>query len=443
MSMNRPPRVITAVGLAGAVFALGAIGVLRHPTDDGAAAAPATADPVAIAVAPGSADRAIEQLQQRLREVPGDWNAANGLGLAYVQEARITADPSYYPKAEAVLQDSLDVRPHDNAGAYVGLAALAAARHDFSGALADGEHAKRLDPYDGAVYGVIGDALVELGRYGAAAGAMQRMVDTTPGLSSYARVSYLRELHGDVQGAVIAMQAARDVAGTPEDTSWAAYQLGELAWNAGDVREAAARYREASQLDPTWVPPAAGLAKVAWARGDTAAAIARYRDVVARVPQPEYVIALGDLLRETGDRAGAREQYGLARAEAALFRANGVDVDLEIALFDADHGHPRPALRAARDEWARRHSIHVADAYAWALHAAGRDRAALGYERRAVALGTRSASFRYHLGMIELALGRAGAGTAALRTALRINPHFSIIGSSVARSALAKERGTA
>jgi tetratricopeptide (TPR) repeat protein len=441
--MNRVGRASAAAMLAGVVFTIGAVGVLRHPGTPATRAAPVSVDAAGAAVAPGSSEQAIAQLQQRLREVPGDWNAANSLGLAYVQEARITADPSYYPKADAILQASLRTHPRDNPGAYVGLAALAAARHDFAGALRDGERAKRLDPYDGAVYGVIGDAFVELGRYDAAAGALQRMVDTSPGLSSYARISYLRELHGDVRGAVVAMQAARDVAGTSQDTSWAAYQLGELAWNSGDVREAAARYREASQLDPTWVPPDAGVAKVAWAHGHVERAIARYRDVVARVPLPEYVVALGDLLWSSGDRVGARQQYGLARAEAALFRANGVDVDLEIALFDADHGHPRPALRAARDEWARRQSIHVADAYAWALHAAGRDRAALAYERRALALGTRSASFRYHLGMIELALGRRGAGVADLRTALRINPHFSILGSSVARSALAKERGTA
>jgi len=442
--MNRLGRAAAAATLAGALFVAGGIGVLRHPADQASGAAPASAaDPAALAVSPGSAEQAIEQLQQRLREVPGDWNAANGLGLAYVQQARITADPSYYPKAEAVLESSLRIHPNDNPGAYVGLASLAAARHDFAGALRDGERAKRLDPYDGAVYGVIGDALVELGHYRAAAGAFQRMVDTSPGLSSYARVSYLRELHGDVEGAVIAMQAAREVAGTPQDTAWAAYQLGELAWNAGDVTEAADRYREATELDPSWVPPVAGLAKVAWARGHAAAAIAGYRDVVARYPLPEYVVALGDLLWTTGDRAGAREQYGLAHAEAALFRANGVNVDLELALFDADHGRPGPALRAARAEWARRHSIHVADAYAWALHAAGRDRAALGYEHRALALGTRSALFHYHLGMIELALGRDGVGIGDLRTALRINPNFSILGPTVARSALMRERGMA
>jgi tetratricopeptide (TPR) repeat protein len=441
--MNRVARAAAATALAGALFAAGGIGVLRHPAVRTTGAAPATAaDPAALSVAPGTQEHAIAMLQQRLRDVPGDWNAANDLGLAYVQEARITADPSYYPKAQGVLDGSLATRPADNPGAYVGLAALAAARHDFAGALHDGERAKAMDPYDGAVYGVIGDALIELGRYGAASAAFQQMVDTSPGLASYARVSYVRELHGDVAGAVQAMQAARDVAGTTQDTAWAAYQLGELAWNAGDVDEAARRYREASQLDPDWVPPDAGLAKVDWARGRTDATIAAYRDVVGRYPLPEYVVALGDLLSTTGDRSGAGEQYGLARAEAELFRANGVNVDLELALFDADHGRPGAAVRAGRAEWARRHSIHVADAYAWALHAAGRDRAALGYERRALALGTRSALFRYHLGMIELELGRGAAGVRDLRAALRINPHFSILGTSVARSALMQERGS-
>src|SRR5207247_3157657 len=209
--MTRVGRTVVALTLALTLFVIGGIGLLRRPDDAaGSAAAPAAADPAALAVAPGSQEAAIVTLQQRLRGVPGDWNAANDLGLAYVQEARVTADPSYYPKADAVLAASLRTHPDDNAGAYVGLAALAAARHDFAGALRDGERARRLDPYDGAVYGVLGDAFVELGRYGDGSTAFQKMVDISPGLSSYARISYLRELHGDVQGATLAMQAARD-----------------------------------------------------------------------------------------------------------------------------------------------------------------------------------------------------------------------------------------
>ena len=65
------------------------------------------------------------------------------LGLAYVQQARVTADPSYYPKAQGVLERSLGLERSDNFAAMVGMAALAAARHDFAGALRWGEQAKR------------------------------------------------------------------------------------------------------------------------------------------------------------------------------------------------------------------------------------------------------------------------------------------------------------
>jgi tetratricopeptide (TPR) repeat protein len=441
--MSRTTRTLAAAVMAVALL-LGAAGIIRHPSadpspvagpgDDGSTASePSTL----LTVAPGgSLDATISTLQARLEQVPGDWQAAASLGLAYVQQARVTADPSYYPKAQQILHTSLRDHPQDNVDGWVGLASLSAARHHFAEALVQGEHARRIDPYLAAVYGVIGDAQLELGRYDDAFATFQKMVNTQPGLASYARVSYARELTGDVQGAVQAMDAARSVAGSPDDAAWVAFQLGELAWNAGDVDEAAARYGEAAQLDPSWVPPLAGMAKVAWARGDTTTAIADYKEVVSRYPAPEHVIALGDLLTLTGDRAGARQQYDLARAEAKLFAANGVNVDLELALFDADHGDPGAAVRAARTEWGRRRSIHVADAYAWALHAAGRDEEAAGFARRALALGTRSALFRYHDGMIQLALGHDAAARADLRLAMSINPNFSILGAPAARRAL-------
>ena len=451
--MSRTTQTLAAAVLAVALLLLGAVAIVRHPS-----ASPSPADAAGAAgdtttnsepstlltAAPGSSlDATISTLQVRLQQVPGDWQAAASLGLAYVQQARVTADPSYYPKAQQILHTSLRTHPQDNVEAWVGLASLSAARHHFAEALVQGVHARTIDPYLAAVYGVIGDAQLELGRYDDAFATFQKMVDTQPGLASYARVSYARELTGDVQGAVQAMEAARSVAGSPDDAAWVAFQLGELAWNAGDVDEAAARYQEAAQLDPSWVPPLAGMAKVAWARGDTTTAIADYRQVVSRYPAPEHVIALGDLLTLTGDHAGARQQYDLARAEAKLFAANGVNVDLELALFDADHGDPAAAVRAARTEWNRRRSIHVADAYGWALHAAGHDAEAARYARRALVLGTRSALFRYHAGMIQLALGHDAAARADLRLALSINPHFSILGAPAARRALASIGGNA
>ena len=136
-------------------------------------------------------------------------------------------------------------------------------------------------------------------------------------------------------------------------------------------------------LDPSYVPNLAGLAKVAWASGDDELAIARYTDVVARYPSAEFVVALADLYRVTGQPDLADRQEAVVDAMHRLATANGVNVDLELALFDADHGDPAGALAAARAEWARRQSVHVADAYAWALYANGR------YARAAVARGPR------------------------------------------------------
>ena len=269
------------------------------------------------------------------------------------------------------------------------------------------------------------------------------MIDIRPDTASYARVSYARELLGDVPGAILAMRQAQTFAGTASDRAWTSYQLGELFFNEGRLGPAERAYRAGTELDPTYVPSFAGLAKVAWARGDLSGAIAAYTDVVARYPSPEYVIALGDLYSLTGDRASAEQQYALVQAEIKLFRANGVDTDLELSLFDSDHGDPGAGLVAARTEWGRRHSVHVADAFGWALHRNGRDRAAERYSRQALHLGTRSALFMYHAGMIQLALGNDAKGETLLRRAFATNPNFSIMQAPIAERTLAGLGGRA
>ena len=443
--MKRIARIGGVAVLAAALFVAGGIGLFRSNGDGAHVQTPAAARAEALLapVISGSLEQIIENLQSRLRVLPTDWQAFASLGLAYVQQARVTADPSYYPKAEAVLQRSLGLERDDNFAAMVGMAALAAARHDFAGALRWGEQAKTINPYNGNVYGVIGDAQVELGRYHDAFATFQHMVDTQPGVASYARVSYARELMGDVPGAIKAMAAARDIAGTPADSAWASYQLGELYFNQGHLNEAQAAYARGVQTDADYVPPFAGLAKVAWARGHLQKAIAGYTDVVSRYPSPEYVIALGDLYRAAGRPDQADQQYSLVHVEERLFRANGVNIDLELALFDAAHGDPAGAVTAARDEWAKRHSVHVADAYAWALYSDKRYPDASVYARRAMALGYRNALFAFHAGMIQQKLGHDAEAYRLLKEAVGINPHFSIQYAPVARAALAKLGGVA
>jgi tetratricopeptide (TPR) repeat protein len=443
--VKRVAKVAAILGLSVGLFGLGAVGVAAvgggraKPAPRGAVAPILQSHPLVPA---GTLGTVIADLQTRVRLLPADWQSFADLGLAYVQQARITADPSYYPKAQGVLDRSLALNGHGNFGAMTGMAALAAARHDFSGALAWGERAKAVNPYSANAHAVIGDALVELGRYREAFAEFQRMIDLRPDLSTYARVSYAWELQGNIPNAVRAMGLALRSAGTAADRAWAAYQLGEIEWNQGNIAPAERAYREALQADPSFLPPHAGLGKFAEARGESAAAIREYAWLVERYPLPEYVIALGDLYTVARKPEMAARQYALVHAEERLLQANGVNVDLEIALFDADHGvNVADGLARARAEWGRRQSVHVADALAWALFATGRYREALVYANRALELGTRNALFHFHRAMIERALGQGERARRDLAVALRINPRFSFLWAGEAARVLASLGG--
>jgi len=382
----------------------------------------------------------IGALRARVRERPDDPRALAALGLAEVQVARVTYDPSSYPRAEEALRRALAL-DRTNVDAMLGMGALSLSRHAFDEALRWGRLAVAANPYDADAYGVLGDAQLELGQYRRAFRTFQRMVDTEPNLASYARVSYALELQGDVPGAARAMEAALDAAGTPADAAWAGFQLGELRFNAGDVAAATGAYRRALGSAPDHVPSLAGLARVAWARGRIDEAIALYERVIERYPAPEFVVAIVDLETVAGRTEDARRLEGLVRAQQLLAAANGVNVDLELALFDADHGNPAAALAAARAEWERRKSVHVADALAWALHANGRDEEARAYAARALRLGTRNALFLFHAGMIERGLGHGGAARRLLGEALEVNPRFSILHAGTAARVLERLEG--
>jgi len=442
--MRRVAKAFGVTALAVVMFVVGGIGLLRRvhrePSPAPHAAGPALSSKPLIEA--GSLSEIIANLQERLRSVPVDWRSYADLGLAYVEQARLTADPSYYPKAEAVLRRSLKLNGAGNFSALTGMAALAAARHDFSGALTWGLKATTVNPDSAEAYAVVADARVELGRYDTAFHTFQTMIDLRPELSTYARVSYGWELQGDSSNATKAMELALHAAATPTDAAWASNQLGDLYWNRGCMAEAEGWYRRAVTAAPFFVPPHAGLARVEAARGQTDRAIRDLTWVVDRYPSPEYVIALGDLYRVSGRPAEAARRYALVHAEERLLRAGGVNVDLEIALFDADHGVDLAnGLAAARKEWTRRRSIQVADALAWELYANGRDREALRYANRALRLGTRNALFVFHRGMIERALGRLRAARRDLSVALEINPHFSILWSERAAQVLASLGG--
>ncbi|TDB76532.1 hypothetical protein E1264_38370 [Actinomadura sp. KC216] len=424
--MRRP--LIAGVSAAGlvAVLTFGSAVAPVRSSDTSATTGAAVAG--APASASGSASANVAALQKHLRAQPRDAAGWAALGFAYVEKARVTGDTTYYPKAEGVLRRSLREAP-GNDTALAGLGALAAARHDFHGALRHADRALEANPYGERAAAVRVDALVELGRYDDALAAALRADARRPGIPIFTRLAYVRELRGEVREARRVLDLARESAIEPGDRAYIATQLGELAWNGGDLDRAGREYAEALRVSPGHLPALDGQARVRAARGDVKGALADRAEIVRRLPLPEYLAGYGELLESAGRPDEAKRQYAVAAAWARIARANGVDADLETALFESDHGDPKAALRAARAEYDRRCpaprpgrkvrqcSVHAADALAWALHVNGRDEEALPYARQATATGYRRPQFRAHLRAIEKALGTRPGGSRDLEDA--------------------------
>jgi tetratricopeptide (TPR) repeat protein len=393
--------------------------------------------------APSALEAYVARTTEHLDRVPGDWTAWAQLGMAYVQLARATSNPASYPAAEAALRRSLAVRPNDNAAAETGLGALAAARHDFAGALVHARRAVAADAYSADGYGVLTDALIELGRYAEAVIAVRRMLSLRPDTGSYGRASYSAELHGDVDRATAQMRRALAVAADRDDAAFALTQLGELAFGTGDLDTAAARFAEGIARKPGDPALLAGRAKVFAARGDLPAAIADLRAATGTLPTVEHAAALADTLTAAGDTAGAGRAEDLARIGARLQSGPSSTTDIDLIVFQADHGEAATAVAKGRALFTKRPGVPVEMAYAWALHAAGRDREALDHADRGLRLGTRDARWHYWRGMIRLAVADRPGARRDLTEALRISPHFSLRYGPTARAALAKLGGAA
>ena len=435
-------RTALLVGGAFAVaLALGGLvgGVLAESrTAETSPAAPvALADTALAGAAGGIGASPLAALELQVRAQPRDATLLTQLGFAYQLRWRETADPSYLPRAETALRRAIRVGSED-AHAILGLGSLALIQHDFRAALRDGRRAEKLLPGSSRPYGVIGDALVELGRYDEAFAVFERMVTLRPSLASYARIAYARELVGDRPGAVAAMRLALDAAaGQPEPTAWANVEIAKLQLGLGKTTAARVHARAALRVLPGYPSARVELARINAAVGRLGAAIAQARRAADAIPTPQSVALLGDLLEQAGRPAEARRQRATVEVIDRVLEANGVQVDLESAVTRADDLiRPRETVEFARRARAARPSIYGDDALAWALARAGRCDEAVPLAHRALRLGTRDGLLVFHLGYAEGCAGNRAAMRDAYRLALEVNPAFSVRWAQVARNAL-------
>jgi len=379
----------------------------------------------------------ITRLQAAVAADPDDAAAQRDLGLALIQRIRETADPSLYAGAAAALETARRLAP-DDALALVGLGGIQLGKHEFADALLAGRAAVELSPRLASAHAVVVDALVELGRYDEADAAAGEMLALASDLSTLSRASYLAELHGRLDVALSAMRQAAGSPGlAPENLAFANALLGNLLVYSGDPAAAADAYARALALVPAHAPSLAGKARLAVAAGRLDDAIALFQRAADILPLPEYVIALADTQLAAGHPDAAARNLKVAGAEIELFAATGVVVDLDLALFEADHGDPKEALRYARAAYEAAPTVRAADALAWALHHLGRDREAKERSGEALRLGSRDPLFRYHAGVIAAALGDVRGARLDLQLALETDPGFSATGADEARRILA------
>ena len=408
------------------------------PTVPPTTAAATNVAPASPSPAPRSATvDEIERLQAVIDADPSDAGAQRDLGFALLQRVRETADPGLYAPAEAAFERARSLAP-DDALVLVGIGSLQLGKHDFGAALETARGAIDLAPRTAIARAIEVDALVELGRYDEADDAAAAMLALGSDLTTLSRVSYLAELHGQLDVAVTAMREATKSDGVaPENLAFTHVQLGNLLVYSGDPRAAAEEYDRALELVPGHAPALAGQGRLAVADGRLDEAIDRFQQAADVVPLPEYVIALADAQAAAGRTDEAARSVDLARAEIQLFEATGVMVDLDLALFEADHGDPDRALAFAEAAYRATPNIRAADAQAWALHQLGRDRDAQRWSDEALRLGSRDPLLRFHAGAIAAALGDDTAARRDLELALSTDAGFSATHVAEARRLLA------
>jgi tetratricopeptide (TPR) repeat protein len=388
---------------------------------------PDSANRGAASAAPATgAPERVRQFEEATRTNPDDARAWQQLAIASVQAVAQGEPLALYNSAADALQRAEALAPGDRmndvAGGY-----LALARHDFARARVLGQRAHVSDRFDSDALAILVDANVEMGYYRDATRAVEKLLALRPSLAAYSRLSYMRELHGDVEGALDAFALAENAGtGSAPDLANVLSLRGNVAVAHGDPDEAERSFNRArTYLSDTTND--AGAAHILIARGDVAAARTLLESVMRETPEPDVALFLDEIYVVDGNDAGRADIARFLDGNAAEERAAGADVDVETSLIAADRGRWKEALRLARSAYETRpRNVFTAAALAWALHGNDRAREARPLIEQALRLGTRDAVLRYRAAEIFAANGARARAAQELTTAFAINPHFSL-----------------
>ncbi|HSE32067.1 MAG TPA: tetratricopeptide repeat protein [Pyrinomonadaceae bacterium] len=385
------------------------------------------------------ADQRIVRAQQLIEQIPNKAEGYNQLASAYMQKARETSDFAFNASADDAITRSLSVEA-DNYDALKLRAKLQLTYHRFAEALDTAHRAQRVRKDDNDVWGMITDALVELGDYPAAIDAAQKMIDLKPDSSSFARVSYLRSLHGDTIGAIQAMKAALK-ASDPNDAegiAWCHVQLGNELMNSGKLQAAESQFDAALRIFSDHRLATEAKARARTAAGDLQTAVAIYEREQMKNRSADASQALGDLYELLGQKETARTKYEefemLERENAVLEKSWR-----HMLNYWLDHDkNLEESLNLSGREYETRKDIFTCDLVAWAFFKNGHLEEARKMIDEALRTNTKDARINYHAGLIFKALNMRKKAAQHLRLGAALNSSFDPVQAETAKRMLAQ-----
>lgn len=377
--------------------------------------------------------QAIQGLLTSIEANPDDNKSKLSLAQAYIQEARITGDHAYYDKAALELLDEVIKKEPMNFDALCCKSTVLLSQHHFAEGLAVAQQALPLNPNSAYIYGLMCDANVELGNYPEAVKMSDKMISIRPDIRSYSRVSYLREIHGDLPGAIEAAKLAVS-AGYPglEQTEWTRMILAHLYETTGKLDSAEMQYNIALVERPDYAFALAGLGKIAKDKGDYKQAIGYYQKAKGLITEYSFADELTDLYRlnnEPGKASKSSEEV-----IAMLSPVSGADesssshghyADKELAYAYLKVPDYDQALQHAQTEYERRpDNIDICETMAWVQYKKGNYAEANKMINKALRTNCQNPTLLCRAGLIKIKAGEMEKGDLLIKKAMGTNPYL-------------------
>lgn len=388
----------------------------------------------ALAQAPEWAEtqKTFEQLIVELTRKPGDVKTTLQLAKLFMNEGRASGDFSYYNLEALKLIDQVLNTDSNHFEATCLKSMILLSQHRFQEAQTLAAKAAQTNPHNAFVYGLQVDAHVELGEYQQAVATCDRMVQIRPDIRSYSRVSYLRELHGDFNGAVEAIEQAitSGVAGR-EETEWARMVLAHLYEDSNQLEKAKNAFETALQFRPNYPFAWAGLGRIARYNKDYPKAIDCFEKAVKVMNEVAFFTELAELyqLNQQPEKAAQCFQVTIQALEAdnepGVNGQVGHNADFELAQLYLKAGQFEKGLKHAEAEYNRRpNNIDACEWMAWALFLNGQTERAAPIALQSLKTQSQKPERLVKSGIILSAVGQKDTGTALIKQGLQLKPYL-------------------